>query len=98
MLLILPKIKKETERCNFVFKVSSIWNTFIKKLLNKCVLNSEGIIIPGFVSGSDSSTSISFIKSKLKNILLETQKCDQNTQVGWSKSDEWYPEKFFSPD
>ena len=97
MLLTLPKIKNETEKCNFVFKASSIWNALIDKLLSKCILNSEGIIIPGSVSGSDLSTSISIIKSKLKDVLLETQKFDPNTQVGWKKSDEWYPENFFQP-
>ena len=95
MLLTLPKIKNETEKCNFVFKASSIWNALIDKLLSKCILNSEGIIIPGSVSGSDLSTSISIIKSKLKDVLLETQKFDPNTQVGWKKTDEWYRENFF---
>ena len=69
-----------------------------EKLLSKFILNSEGIIIPPSVSGSDLSTSISIIKSKLKDVLLETQKFDPNTQVGWKKSDEWYPENFSSPE
>ena len=54
---------------------------YMEKLLSKCIPNSEGIIIFGSMSGSDLSASIPIIKSKLKDVLLETQKFDPNTQV-----------------
>ena len=95
MLLTLPKIKNETVKHNFVFKASSIWNALIETLLNKWLPNSRGIVIPGSSTGSDLSTSISIVKNKLKDVLLETQKFDPQHQLGWRKSDEWCSENFF---
>ena len=98
MLIIPPKVKIETAKCNFVYKASTIWNALITKLLNKCnTTNSVGIIIPGSTKDSDLSTSISIIKNKLKNALLETQKIDPQLEVGWNESNEWYPINFFQP-
>ena len=95
MLLILPKVKNETLKQNFVFQSSSIWNKLIEKLFNKCSLDSNGIMIPGSTIGSDLSTSISIVKNKLKGVLLETQNLDPRLNIGWKKSNEWYPDNFF---
>ena len=97
MFLILPKVKIEIAKCNFAFKAPLIWNALIEKLFNKCLPNSKGIMVPGSTRGSDLSTSISLIKSKLKNILLDTQKIDTPLLLGWKKCAIWYPENFFMP-
>ena len=78
MHLILPKAKIETVKCNFVFQASSIWNALIANLLNKCLPNSDGIMVPGSVNGSHLSASISIIKNKLKDVLSDTQRIDPN--------------------
>ena len=79
MHFILPKAKIETVKYNFVFQALSIWNALIDKLLNKCLPNSDGIMVPGSVNGSDLSASIiAIIKNKLKDVLLYTQRIDPN--------------------
>ena len=93
--LILPKVNNETARHNFLFKSSSIWNALIEKILNKCSPNFDGIMVPGSTPGSDLSTSISLVKNRLKDVLLEIQKRDPKIQLGWSTTNEWYPENFF---
>ena len=102
LLAVLPETTYSLVKCNFIFKASSIWNTLIEKVMNKCeplknqtnpALN--GIIIPGSAVGSDLAAFVSKIKKKLKNILLDVQTLDTPGQLGWRKSDEWHTENFF---
>ena len=85
-LLILPKVNLDISKQNFVFSASLIWNSVIDKLLNKCSPNPNGIMIPGSSSCSDMSAPISVIKTRLKSILLNTQKTDSLGRTG-----EWMP-------
>ena len=95
MLLILPKVKIETVKYNFVFVASLIWNAIIEKVLSYCSSNEKGKTVPGSVTNSDLSTNISIVKQKLKDVLLETQKVDPPHLSGWKKSDIWFPANFF---
>ena len=96
MNLIIPKTNIDLAKSNFVFQSSSIWNSLIKNIMNKCIPNSEGILIPGSTQGSDLSANISGIKSKLKDALLEVQKIDTPHELGWNRSDFWNPENFLN--
>ena len=95
ILLLLPKIRIELEKSNFVFQASSIWNALIEKLMNKCKLNKDGIIVPGSTECSDLSAPISTIKKKLSDFLLKVQKLDTSKQLGWKENVEWHDENFF---
>ena len=95
LLLMLPKINNETAKQNFVFRSSSIWNALIDKILDKCSPNLNGVMVPGSTTGSDLSASIAIVKNKLKSFLIGIQKQDPRLQLGWSKSNEWYPENLF---
>ena len=53
-------------------------------------------MVPGSTEGSDLSTSIAVLKKKLRGVLLNTQKIEPLSSIlGWSRSNEWYPENFF---
>ena len=88
-LIILPMIRIELERHNFIFQASFIWNELIEKLMNKCNPNSKGVVIPGSAECSDLTTPISIIKKKLKLFLLDVQKIDTPSINGRTNSDEW---------
>ena len=96
MLLITPKFKTDMAKHNFVYQGSSIWNSLIKKLMNKCEPNSDGIMVPGSAYCSDLSTPVSIIKKKLKDVLLKVQELDTPAKQGWKKSDEWQSENFYT--
>ena len=65
-------------------------------VLNKCSLNDHGIIVPGSSINSDLSISIGVAKHKLREILLNVQKIDPLRDIlGWSETQDWYPENFF---
>ena len=96
MNLIIPRSNNDLPKSNFVFQSSSMWNSLIKNILNKCVPNSEGILIPGSTQGSDLTAPICGIKSKLRDALLEVQKIDPCHELGWNKSNLWYPVNFFN--
>ena len=95
MLLLLPKIHTELEKSNFIFQGSLIWNAVIEKVMNKCKLNKDGILVPGSTECSDLAAPISTIKNKLFDILLNVQKLDTSEEVGWQKNVEWHNENFF---
>ena len=96
MLLTVNKVKLDIERSNFLFQASCTWNELIPKLMNKCDLNSDGIIVPGSSKNSDLTTSISVIKNKLRDVLLYTQKlCPVTNTKGIAISKDWFPENFF---
>ena len=64
--------------------------------MNTFIPNPLGIMVPGSTEGSDLSTSIAVLKNKLRGVLLNTQKIDPLSFIlGWSRSNEWYPENFF---
>ena len=93
--MLLPLIRLDLAKNNFIFQATCIWNGLIQKLMNRSSTNSLGIIIHGSSSNSDLSTSISLIKNKIKNVLLYTQKIDPlKTLIGQSRSMEWYPDNF----
>lgn len=72
--LILPKVKLEISKNNFVFKSSSIWNFIIPKILQTPDLDPIlNIIIPGSCANSDLSCTIGLLKNKVKSQLLLTQ-------------------------
>ncbi len=80
---------------NFVFNSTCIWNGLIDDILNKCTPNGCGIVVPGSAKDSDLTISVGVAKNKLKNILLNTQKVDPlKDLLGWSESQDWYPENF----
>ena len=72
-LLILPKIRLDISKQNFVFRSSSIWNKLVNIVLNKSLPNDSGLIIPGSSENSDFASSMCVIKTKLKKYLLSTQ-------------------------
>ena len=96
MLMLIDKTRLDIEQRNFVFQASCTWNKLIPKLMNIGYLNSEGIIIPGSSKNSDITASISFIKNKLRDVLLFTQKlCPIKDNKGNAESNDWFPENFF---
>ena len=95
MLLILPKIRIELEKSNFVFQASLIWNAVIEKVMDKCKRNKDGILIPGSGECSDLAAPISVIKKKLCDLLLKVQKVDTSKELGWQMNVEWHQENFF---
>ena len=78
--LLLPRVSLDTSKQNFVFSSSRIWNRFINKVLNKCTPQPSGLVIPGSDVNSDLAASISVAKSKLKSILLTSQKAGDETE------------------
>ena len=78
--LLLPRVSLDTSKQNFVFSSSRIWNRFINKVLNKCTPQPNGLVIPGSDVNSDLAASISVAKSKLKSILLTSQKAGDETE------------------
>ena len=94
--LLVPRVKLDLTKVNFLFQASCIWNELVPKLMNTCIPNPLGIMVPGSTEGSDLSTSIAVLKKKLRVVLLNTQKIDPLSSIlGWSRSNEWYPENFF---
>ena len=78
--LILPSVKLEKSKQNFVFKSSIIWNKLLSSILVSCEPNEDGLVIPGSTINSDLSAPISYIKRKLKSTLLATQKSGDHTK------------------
>ena len=94
--LIIPQVKLDIAKNNFVFQASCIWNELIDRILNKCSPNALGIMIPGSNKDSDLSLSIALAKKKLRDVLLDTQKLDPlKDLMGWSESEDWHPENFY---
>ncbi len=86
-LMCLPRINLVISKHNFVFSASLLWNCLIDRLLEKCSPNSVGIMVPGSSQYSDMTAPITYIKKKLKAILLDTQKL--------GIPNEWTPENNF---
>ena len=75
-LIILPRVKLDVSKQNFVFKSALIWNKLCNNLFEKCLPQENGIVIPGSASDSDLAASTSAVKSKLKSHLLASQKLE----------------------
>ena len=89
--LIVPKIKLDIAKHNFVFQATCIWNSLNKKVFNQCVLlNKDGVAIPGSTFGSDITTPVAFVKNKLRDVLFETQNLNP------LNSDEWSPANYYN--
>ena len=58
MLLLVPLIRLDLAKNDFIFQASCVWNGLIQKLMNRSSTNSLGINTPGSSSNSDLSTSI----------------------------------------
>ena len=71
ILLLIPRVKLNLTKDNFLFQASCIWNELVP---NTCIPNPLEIMVPGSTEGSDLSTSIAVLKKKLRGVLLNTQK------------------------
>ena len=72
MMLIIPKVKLDLTKNNFVFQASCIWNSLHKKVLNQyLLLNKDGVTIPGSTFGSDITAALFVIKRKLCSLKLK---------------------------
>ena len=73
MLLIIPEVNLDLAKNNFVFQASCIWNSLNKKVFNQSLLkNKDGVLMPGSTFGSDITTPITVIKTKLRDVLMDT--------------------------
>ena len=72
-MLYTPRIELEAAKYLFVYQSTAMWNNVIDNIYEKPQLNELSYIIPGSCENSDLSTSISFFKNKLSNILLNMQ-------------------------
>jgi hypothetical protein len=90
LLMCLPKVNLEISKQNFVFNGSLIWNSIIGDVLNKCLPNENGIMVPGSSECSDLSAPISFVKNRLKDILFKVQLLETP-----GRANEWMPNNNF---
>ena len=79
-LTILPRVNLDVSKQNFIFKSSSIWNKLAGNILEKCLPQVNGLVIPGSSKNSDIAASISVVKSKLKSYLISSQKSGNETE------------------
>ena len=73
-LLMSSKVKLEVIKQNFVFKATKVWNKLIGNALERNEPANYGFIIPGSTRNSDLSTSIAFVKGKIKIYIQNSQK------------------------
>ena len=89
-VIIIPKTNSKLHEYNFVYKASSLWNSLIDKVLDKCTPDSNNIVIPGSSGWSDLSSPISIVKNRVKSILLETQnKVTPGREIEWLPENNW---------
>ena len=83
--LAVPNYRLNVSRNQFLFFGTTIWNNVNSKIYKS--LNSESqqsqLICPGSDIFSDSSAPISYVKRKLKNVLLSLQLSGDSTN--WEK-------------
>ena len=94
-LLKVPSISLEISRFNFIYRACVTWNACSKHIFNKLEL-TENILIPGSTPNSDFTTSVGFVKSKIKSILSNIQSegdpttwHDKNLQLSSLNSPDW---------
>ena len=91
--MLLPKYSLEITKHNFVYNGSYIWNGLIGNLLNKCIPNSDNVMVPGSSEVSDLSAPISIIKNRLKQHLFNTQQIKiPGRSTEWMPSNNWVPQ------
>ena len=74
LILEVPLFRHDVTKQYFAFKSTHIWNDLSVKILEKCNALNNGLIIPGSAENSDLAASTSFVKSRLRNLLLSQQK------------------------
>ena len=74
LILEVPLVRLDVTKQNFAFKSTLVWNDLSVKILEKCDALDNGLIIPGSAENSDLAASTSFVKSRLRNLLLSQQK------------------------
>ena len=86
--LLVPEVKLFLfkKKNNFVFQASCIfWDELFHIVLNKCPPNDSVLIVPGSAKDSDLSISIEMTKFIMRDVLLNTQIVDpQSDLLGWS--------------
>ena len=82
-LIIPPKSSLDIVRNNFVSKASNNWNKCVKHVFAAENLDqAHGIIIPGSAPNSDLTSTVSYIKNRIRKYLLGNQKLGNPTE--WS--------------
>ena len=71
--MIIPRVRLENSKNNFVFKASTIWNKLQQYVFSRSESDSDGIIIPGFFTHSDLSISTCIAKIRLKSYIFTYQ-------------------------
>ena len=74
LILEVPLVRLDVTKQNFAFKSTLVWNDLSVKILEKCDALDNGLIIPGSAENSDLAASTSFVKGRLRNLLLSQQK------------------------
>ena len=74
LMLLMPKVKLEKSRVNFLSSTSRVWNSIVDNIFLKCDPMNNGLMVPGSKENSDLAASMAFVKSKLKLILHGKQK------------------------
>ena len=83
LLMKIPKVTLLVAQNNFAFKASQLWNNIIPHILNKPLpYNHTNLIIPGSCKNSDLSTSIGYIKTNAKKLILHNQ--SHGDSLKWS--------------
>ena len=71
--MIIPRVRLEKSKNNFVFKASTVWNKLQQYVFSRSESDSNGVIVPGFSTHSDLSISICIAKVRLKSYLFTYQ-------------------------
>ena len=74
LLVNLPSILLKISQNNFVNQCSLLWKRFIGKVLEKCTPENSGVLIRGSTKNPDLCTPIPFVKNKLRNMFLDSQR------------------------
>ena len=69
--LRVPLHKLDISKHNFVVKGTTIWNSLVDKIFDKCTPNENNVMVPGSSKFSDISSPISIIKNRIKNFYLK---------------------------
>ena len=72
-LRIKANKRLKTSIQNFVYKATILWNDITPRVLLHDSPETDGRIIPGSDKNTDLSTSISFVKSRVKELLITIQ-------------------------
>ena len=71
--MIIPRVRLEKSKNNFVFKANTVWNKLQQYVFSRSESDSNGVIVPGFSTHSDLSISICIAKVRLKSYLFTYQ-------------------------